>query len=84
MLNLRHLIQLYMYVVEVCTRLVWESLFLLCLFDGCHCQMGTLGRTDFSCSIRDVDQLDSVDGETYQSLLPQPSVWQFGLIKLLG
>ena len=32
-------------------------------------------------SIRDVDQLISEDGETYQSILPQPSVWQFGFIK---
>ena len=28
-----------------------------------------------------VDQLNSVDGGTYQSLLPQPCVGQFGLIE---
>ena len=33
---------------------------------------------DFDYSIRDVDQLNSVDGEAYQS-----SAWQFGLIKRL-
>ena len=33
-------------------------------------------------SIELIHQLNSVDGETYQSLLPQPSVWQFGLIKM--
>ena len=31
-----------------------------------------------------VHQLNSVDGRTYQSILPQPSVWQLGLIKELG
>ena len=35
-------------------------------------------------AVKDVDQLNSVYGETYQSILPQPSVWQFGLIKELG
>ena len=29
-----------------------------------------------------VDQLNSVDGGTYQSLLPQPSVEQFGLVEM--
>ena len=31
-----------------------------------------------------VHQLNSVDGRTYQSILPQPSVWQLGQIKELG
>ena len=29
-------------------------------------------------------QLNSVDGRFYQSIMPQPSVWQLGLIKELG
>ena len=43
----------------------------------------TLLKAKSEPSIRDVDQLNSVDGETYQSILPQPSEWQFGLIKRL-
>ena len=35
-------------------------------------------------TIKYADQLNSVDGETYQSLLSQPSVGQFGLIKWAG
>ena len=31
-----------------------------------------------------VHQLNSVDGRTYQSILPQPIVWRLGLIKELG
>ena len=46
-------------------------------------QILELSRTHME-SIRDVDQLNSVDGKTYRSILPQPSVWQFGLIKRLG
>ena len=34
--------------------------------------------------IKYVDQLNSIDGETDQSLLPQPSVGQFCLIKWAG
>ena len=35
-------------------------------------------------SIRDVEELKSVDGETYQPILSQPCVWQFGKIKVIG
>ena len=35
-------------------------------------------------TIKYVNQLNSVDGNAYQSPLPQPSVRQFGLIKWTG
>ena len=46
-----------------------------------QCQINhkmALGTLD---PIRDVDQLNSLDGDGYQSLLLKPSVGQFGLIK---
>ena len=40
--------------------------------------------TKFFSEIDLVHQLNPVDGETHQSLLPQPSVGQFELIKWVG
>ena len=41
-------------------------------------------RTIASSKIKYVNQLNSVDGETYRSLLPQQSAGQFGMIKWAG